>query len=98
MHFVLLHVKFEGGLSISFLKNRATRYKNLELGDCKVSKKVKIFKRRPLYFIIRRLFQTVVCHRSKLGVPMHVRTSKMTGAYSTECSHQDGSKKILFTE
>jgi hypothetical protein len=26
MHFILLHVKFEGGLSISILKTKATRH------------------------------------------------------------------------
>jgi hypothetical protein len=31
VHFILLHVEFEDGLSISFLQNRATRHKNLEL-------------------------------------------------------------------
>jgi hypothetical protein len=75
-------VKFEDGLSISFLKNRATRHKNLELEILKFLKKSNVFK--------RRLFQTLVW--SKLGALMHVRASKVTGAYSTEFSHEDGSK------
>jgi hypothetical protein len=48
IHFILLHVKFEDGSSISFLKNRATRYKNLELEIVKFLKKSNVFKRRLL--------------------------------------------------
>jgi hypothetical protein len=77
-------VQFEDGLSTSFLKNRATRNKNLELEMVKLLKKSTVFKRRP--------FLTLVCHRSKLGVPMHVRAFKVTGAYLTEYSCEDGSK------
>jgi hypothetical protein len=79
-------VEFEDGLSISFLKNMATRYKNLDVEIVKFLKKSNVFKRR------RRAFLTLVCPRSKLGVPMHARASKVTGAYSTEYSHEDGSK------
>jgi hypothetical protein len=80
------------------LEKQGISLQKFRTGDRKVSKKVKCCsKRRPLYFI-RRLFQTLVCHRLKLGVPMHVRASKVTGAYSTECSHEDGSKYILFTD
>jgi hypothetical protein len=39
IHFILLHVKIEDGLSISVLKNRATCHKNLELEIVKVLKK-----------------------------------------------------------
>jgi hypothetical protein len=39
--FVVLHLKFEEGLSISVLKNRATRHINLQLEIGKFLKKVK---------------------------------------------------------
>jgi hypothetical protein len=63
IHFILLHVELEDGLSISVWKKRATRHKNLELGDRKVTKKVK----RRLFYFMCRLFQTLVCHRSNLA-------------------------------
>jgi hypothetical protein len=51
----LFHVKFEDGLSIPVLKNRATCHKNLQLKIEKVLKKAMI----PLYFK-SRLFQTLL--------------------------------------
>jgi hypothetical protein len=39
MHFILLHVEFEDGLSVSFLKNKATCHKKLQLEIDKGSKK-----------------------------------------------------------
>jgi hypothetical protein len=45
---ILLYVKFENGLSISVLGNRATSYKKFRLGNRKVSETHKYFKRRKL--------------------------------------------------
>jgi hypothetical protein len=39
IHFFLLHVEFEDGLTISVLKNRATRHKISQLEIVKVFKK-----------------------------------------------------------
>jgi hypothetical protein len=57
-HFILLHVKFEGGLSVSVLKNKATRHKNSHLEIVKFLKKSNVLN-GPLYFKTR-LFQTLV--------------------------------------
>jgi hypothetical protein len=48
MHFILLHINFEKELSISFLRNRATRPKMYE-------KKPNVFK-RPTHFVSHPAF------------------------------------------
>jgi hypothetical protein len=50
MHFILLHVKFEDGLFISVLRNRATLHKNQQL---EIVKFRKMSKGPPIF-----LFQT----------------------------------------
>jgi hypothetical protein len=47
MHFILPHVELEDGLSISVLKTKATRPKNLQQEIVKFLKKSSVFKRRP---------------------------------------------------
>jgi hypothetical protein len=72
IHFSILHVKFEDRLSISLLKNKATRTKNVELEIVKFLKRVKGVKpTRP--FSKLRFFPTLVC-LCRLGAPVLVRT------------------------
>jgi transposase len=47
MHFVLFHVEFQGGSSISVLKNRAAHHKKLQLEIEKFLKGSNVFNVRP---------------------------------------------------
>jgi hypothetical protein len=71
-------MELDNGFSISVFKNRATR--QLEIN--KVSKKVNCVQRpaHPFYFKTR-LSKPL---QSRVGIPRHVRTSKMAGAYLKE--------------
>jgi hypothetical protein len=84
-HFILLHVEFGDVLSISVLKNRATRIKIL-----KFLKKVEDIQRPPDHFILNPVLSKLLV--SRLGTPVHVKVFKMTGTYSKEKSHGDGFK------
>jgi hypothetical protein len=48
IHFILCHVEFDGGLSISVLKNKATRHKNPPLEIVKFQTKRQMCQRLPL--------------------------------------------------
>jgi hypothetical protein len=84
--FILFHVEFEGGLSISVLENRATCHKNLQL-EIEMFQKVQMFLKTAVHSIFTSCpFRTLAvrCSRPGLGTPAYVRVSKMTGTYSKE--------------
>jgi hypothetical protein len=79
--FIFLYIKFENELSASVLKHRTTHHEILQLEIVKFVHK-KTLKARPPTPPFSNS-----CVRSKwsrLGSPVHFRTSKVTGAYSKE--------------
>jgi hypothetical protein len=72
-------VKFEDGLSIPVLKKGQLLTKMYNWKS-KVSEKVK----PPADFISNPAFFKLSSDRSRLGAPVHVRVSKLTGTYSKE--------------
>jgi hypothetical protein len=86
--FILLHVKFGGGLSIQVLKNRAARHRNR-----KVSKTGTFVQMPSAHFISHpAFFKKFVCVAFGKDLAHHVRVYKMTGTHSEESSHGSGSK------
>jgi hypothetical protein len=73
MCLILLHVEFEDGLSISVLKDRATRYERLELEIVKFLKKSKVFK--------RRYIRATSCKSTAVGVRESSAYGKGKGGY-----------------
>jgi hypothetical protein len=65
IRFTLSHVEFEEGLSIAAMKNKATRYKSVQL---QIEKFLKSQVARPLYFKPRFFKLSVSCNRSRLRV------------------------------
>jgi hypothetical protein len=83
IHYISFHVKFEDESSISVLKTRqfATNIYNCKAKSfwkCQISSKAA----RPLYFTPHPAYS--LCNESRLGAPVHVRVSKLTGTYSKE--------------
>jgi hypothetical protein len=74
IHFILLHVKFEYGLFISVMQNRAIRHKNLQL---EIEKFLKKSSRRPLFFHTPPFSNS--CEQGLV-----IRASKVTGTYSKD--------------
>jgi hypothetical protein len=56
VHFILFRVGFEDGLSISFLKNRASLLQKCTARNRKLSKKVKRVQRPPAHFFSHLAF------------------------------------------
>jgi hypothetical protein len=84
MHFILLHEKFENGLSILIWKNKTTSCKKLQLEIVKFLKKSIVFKCRPPTVFPTRFFSNscVRCNQSKLGAPGHVKSSSHGDGFS----------------
>jgi hypothetical protein len=81
-------VKFEDGLSISVMNNRATRHTFLQR---EIAKFPKSQAARLLFISQPAYFKTLVC--ISIGHDLaHVRASKMTGTRSKEKSQGDGLK------
>jgi hypothetical protein len=87
MHFILLHVDFEDGLSILVLVDTATWHKNLQLETEKSFCRPLCSKSaRPLHFTLARLFQTLV----------HVSVQEDWAIFE-RLNNGDGFKQVLLT-
>lgn len=82
----LFRVKFEDGLSISILKNKATRHKTFPLEIEKFPKKAGNLKGRPPALLHTPPLSNfrVRGNRSRPQAPLHVKVFKVNGTYAKE--------------